>query len=422
MLISAITINAQVSISDDNSNPDPSAMLEIKSSSKGFLPPRLSSVQRNGIVTPVSGLLIYNTDCNDMQFYNSTEWIPIGKTGMLATPGMISGSTSSGFNSGISTYTIAPVPGATGYSWTVPSGAVITAGQGTTTITVSYVNTNGSICVAAYNDCYRSVVNCLGVALASNLPLGVSIVASATSVCTGNMVTYTATPVNAGNEPAFRWMVNGINAGNNSANFSYVPENHDEISCVMTTPNTPVTGDSAISNVIPMEVLTPSPVGVSVVATPHPVCDNSPYAFSAIPVNGGDNPGYQWFVNDELISGATNSAFSTGSIGKISCQLTSNSPCITGSATASNFLETGECTAVTNGDPIYLFCTLAGCDHPGATFSWVNSTGTWESNERDPVITEGSSGYATDVFYLTVTYAPPAGSYSQGVYFIAVGP
>ena len=51
--------DAQVGI--DTSSPDPSAMLEVNSASKGFLPPRMTTIQRDAIVSPAIGLTIFNT-------------------------------------------------------------------------------------------------------------------------------------------------------------------------------------------------------------------------------------------------------------------------------------------------------------------------------------------------------------------------
>lgn len=65
---------AQVSINDDNSAPDPSAMLDVRSSDKGFLPPRMTTTQMNGIVAPVAGLLVYNTSVNALYWYNGINW------------------------------------------------------------------------------------------------------------------------------------------------------------------------------------------------------------------------------------------------------------------------------------------------------------------------------------------------------------
>ena len=55
-------------INNDNSTPDPSAMLEIKADNKGILVPRLTLAQRNAIAAPANSLLIYQTD-NDAGFW-----------------------------------------------------------------------------------------------------------------------------------------------------------------------------------------------------------------------------------------------------------------------------------------------------------------------------------------------------------------
>lgn len=67
-------IIAQVGINSDGSDPDPSAMLEIKSTSKGLLPPRLTRIERDAISNPPAGLLIYNTTNKSIDIYNGTVW------------------------------------------------------------------------------------------------------------------------------------------------------------------------------------------------------------------------------------------------------------------------------------------------------------------------------------------------------------
>ncbi|WP_157885944.1 hypothetical protein [Chryseobacterium glaciei] len=56
-------------------NPSPSAMLEVFSIDKGFLPPRLTIAQRDGINPKPAGSWIYNTDDNCMEYWNGTSWI-----------------------------------------------------------------------------------------------------------------------------------------------------------------------------------------------------------------------------------------------------------------------------------------------------------------------------------------------------------
>ncbi len=73
MSLSFSGIYAQVSISNGGDSPDPSAMLEVKSPGKGFLPPRLSTVQRNSISNAATGLVVYNTDLNCLEFYTGSD-------------------------------------------------------------------------------------------------------------------------------------------------------------------------------------------------------------------------------------------------------------------------------------------------------------------------------------------------------------
>src|SRR6266704_5115850 len=64
-----------VAINTDGTNPDNSAMLDIKSTAKGILIPRLTSAQKTAIATPAVGLLIYQTDgTTGFYFYNGIAW------------------------------------------------------------------------------------------------------------------------------------------------------------------------------------------------------------------------------------------------------------------------------------------------------------------------------------------------------------
>jgi hypothetical protein len=68
-----------VSITTDNSSADTSAMLDIKSTTKGLLIPRMTASQRSAIVTPATGLMVFQTDAGTQgagyYFYNGTNWL-----------------------------------------------------------------------------------------------------------------------------------------------------------------------------------------------------------------------------------------------------------------------------------------------------------------------------------------------------------
>ena len=57
-----------VSINSSNAVADASAMLDINSNSKGVLIPRMTAAERNAILSPATGLYVYNTDCNITEY------------------------------------------------------------------------------------------------------------------------------------------------------------------------------------------------------------------------------------------------------------------------------------------------------------------------------------------------------------------
>ncbi len=87
---------------------------------------------------------------------------------------------------GASTYSIpASTTGATSYTWTVPAGATIVSGQGTTSINVQWSSTtavtNGSVCVTANNACGSSAARCK--TSITTLPLKPTVINGPASVC-----------------------------------------------------------------------------------------------------------------------------------------------------------------------------------------------------------------------------------------------
>jgi hypothetical protein len=54
--------------------PAASAQLEVTSTTKGFLPPRLTTAERDAISTPAAGLVLYNSTTNKLQVRTNTAW------------------------------------------------------------------------------------------------------------------------------------------------------------------------------------------------------------------------------------------------------------------------------------------------------------------------------------------------------------
>lgn len=70
-----------VGINSNGANPDASAMLDIVSTNKGVLIPRLTSAQISSMGSVTNGMLVFNTDLNDFVFYNQgdAKWYRTGK-------------------------------------------------------------------------------------------------------------------------------------------------------------------------------------------------------------------------------------------------------------------------------------------------------------------------------------------------------
>lgn len=109
-------------------------------------------------------------------------------------------------------------------------------------------------------------------------PVSVSIAGTAETVMEGTTVTFTATPVNGGTVPAYQWKVNGTNVtGGTASTYAYIPEDGDQVVCVLTSNGTCITGNPATSNVITMTVtpLVPSTLGLQGVTVTGTDCFNA---------------------------------------------------------------------------------------------------------------------------------------------------
>ena len=54
-----------------------SAILNVSSTTQGFLPPRMTNAQMTAIATPASGLVVYDTTNNKLNVYNGTNWVAV---------------------------------------------------------------------------------------------------------------------------------------------------------------------------------------------------------------------------------------------------------------------------------------------------------------------------------------------------------
>ena len=130
--------------------------------------------------------------------------------------------------------------------------------QGDSTYSYAPVTEDTIVCILTSSDsCVTNnpdTSNLIVMTVNTLLPVSVTIVASDDTVCAGDTVIFTATPVNGGSAPVYQWKVNGINQGTNSPVYEYEPEDGDLVTCMLTSNATCPSGNPASSNTITIKV------------------------------------------------------------------------------------------------------------------------------------------------------------------------
>ncbi|MFT6842613.1 MAG: hypothetical protein ACJASR_001381 [Psychroserpens sp.] len=74
-----LTVNTFAQVGIGTANPDASAALDITSTTKGLLIPRMTETQRDAITSAATGLMIYQTDGTaGFYYYNGSSWATLG--------------------------------------------------------------------------------------------------------------------------------------------------------------------------------------------------------------------------------------------------------------------------------------------------------------------------------------------------------
>lgn len=80
--------NTNKALGIGTATPSTKAVLDLTSTTKGMLAPRMTTTQRNAIAAPVTGLLIFNTTTVEFEFWNGSAWVSVASS--VATTGTTS--------------------------------------------------------------------------------------------------------------------------------------------------------------------------------------------------------------------------------------------------------------------------------------------------------------------------------------------
>jgi hypothetical protein len=160
--VPGVSVFSQIAINTDGSQPDGSAMLDVKSKSKGLLLPRMTHAELNTISNPADGLMVYCTDCGSnglgsLSMFKGGGWY-ILSTNCLNPLSPVAGTHVSSGNQIVWNWNI--VPYATGYKWNTINDYASATDMGTSitkTETGLTPNITYTRFVWAYNTCGVSV-------------------------------------------------------------------------------------------------------------------------------------------------------------------------------------------------------------------------------------------------------------------------
>jgi hypothetical protein len=267
------------------------------------------------------------------------------------------------------------------------------SGTSTATLTVSNAATNLSgyqfYCVVTGTCAPVLTSNTVTLTVNPTSNTSVSVSASATTVCAGTSVTFTATGVNGGTSPVYRWRRNGgpvVFTGNPYTTNTLA--NGDIVTCEMTSNAVCPVPAVATSTGITMTVnpfVTPT---VTITANPGTTfCAGANVTLTATSTGGGTAPVYQWRRNN-IPEGPSTATYVVNNMNDgdvITCRLTSNYPCLNINNVFSNPL-TMQVAAVTTPTVVISASDTTICSGSSVTFTAVVTnegtapTYTWRRN------------------------------------------
>ena len=309
-----------------------------------------------------------------------------GPAGMIIGPGTVCQGTSN------VTYTVAPIPNAATYIWTIPPGASIVSGGSTNQVTINFSPTaaSGNICVLGQNICGNGAISCMVVTM-NPLPGATGAISGPTSPCRGSSgIVYSIQPVP--NATSYTWSVPSdwnISLGQNTTSIT--------VNVGQVNGNVSVNaGNNCGSSV-------PSVLAVTAASAPAASAgnDQSVGYGGSVTLNGsatGGSGNYSWhwepaalLVNPNVQNATTINLTSTVLFtltvtDQASGCISNDQVLVTVSGGPLSVDATGDPNPVCSGNPVQLMALVSGGTGSN-TFSWTSNPPGFTSTLPNPVAT-----------------------------------
>ena len=307
-----------------------------------------------------------------------------------AQPGPITGNATVCLGS-TQTYSIAPVTGASSYTWTTPAGW--TGSSNTNSINLTVGANSGYIIVRANNACGSSAPDTLAVTEVA-IPAQPGPITGNITVCQGSIQTYSITAVTGAT--SYTWTLPVGWVGNSTSNSITVTAGTISGTITVTASNACGTSAASTLTVTVGNAVPPQPGPITGNSTP---CQGSIITYSVAPVNGATN--YTWTVPGGWTGSSTTNSITVtvgangGNISVTACNACGCGPARTLAITVMNVPATpGNITGLTsvcqNSSQTYSIAAVNGA----TSYAWTLPGGwTGTSNTTSiTVLVGGSSG------------------------------
>ena len=304
--------------------------------------------------------------------------------GLPAQLSAISGVSTFCANDSNKIFQVTAVPGLSGYSWTLPAGASIQGNATGNSISVRFGSTGGNITIKGINSCGTGPESTLPVVLNVVQPALVTVSPTASSICVGSPVTFTANPTNGGQTPAYKWLKNNIEISG-ATSVTYTTSalvTGDKFSCILISSLSCGSENIDTSTQVTMTVnqkRTPTST-IESNALNDTSCTGETLTFTSLNNNaGGTNASYAWFKNLTQIPNQTTNTLVISNListDSIRLRLTVAGSCLTANSVFSPGKKTAIINLTANAGPDTTVCPGVPTNIPGkpAGGSWTGAS------------------------------------------------